>query len=125
MKIEGKIVRGKQLGRTIGFPTANLLPDREWKSEKNGVYAAWFHLEGEKFGCMVNIGHHPTLPDGPATIEAHVFDYAGDLYGKTAAIETVAYLRPEQKFADVSHLQKQLLFDRETARHILFHPDIE
>lgn len=119
MKITGKIVHGKHLGRTIHFPTANLLPDREWTFEKTGVYAAWFYADGEKHGCMVNIGRHPTVPDGPATIEAHIFDYHGDLYGKTAAIETVAFLRDEQKFASVDALRRQLEQDSLRSRHIL------
>jgi len=119
LRIEGEIVHGKHLGRTIDFPTANLLPDSKQEFEQKGVYAAWFYADGEKHGCMVNIGHHPTVPDGPATIEAHIFDYGGDLYGKRAAIETVAFLRPEVKFASVELLKAQLERDRIEAKHIL------
>ena len=119
MKIKGKIVHGKHLGRSIGFPTANLLPDEAWKFEQTGVWAAWFHVDGEKHPCMVNIGHHPTVPDGPSTIEAHIFDYTADLYGKSAAIETVSFLRPEQKFADVNWLRTQLEADKTRSLHIL------
>lgn len=125
MKIEGKIVHGKHLGRTIDFPTANLLPDRPWKSEKNGVYAAWFYTDGRKLGCMVNIGHHPTVPDGPATIEAHIFDFEGDLYGKSAEIETVAFLRGEVKFESVDALKAQLERDKVKSLHILSTAAIE
>lgn len=125
MKIEGKIVHGKHLGRTIDFPTANLLPDKEYKSEKNGVYAAWFYADGRKLGCMVNIGRHPTVPDGPATIEAHIFDFEGDLYGKSAEIETVAFLRGEVKFESVDALKAQLERDKVKSLHILSTAAIE
>lgn len=125
MKFEGKIVHGKHIGRTIDFPTANLLPDHAWSIGKNGVYAAWFYADGQKLGCMVNIGHHPTVPGGPATIEAHIFDYHGDLYGKSAAIETVAFLRGEQKFESVDALKRQLQLDRERSLHILSSGGIE
>lgn len=124
MRIEGTIVQGKQLGRTLGFPTANLLPDCRWRFEETGVWAAWFYADGEKYGCMVNIGRHPTLPEGPATIEAHVFDYSGDLYGKRCEIETVEYLRGEIRFIGVEQLRAQLAQDSERSRHILFPENI-
>ena len=119
MKIEGTVVQGKQLGRTLGFPTANLLPDGEWQLVRAGVWAAWFHLDGQCHPCMVNIGRHPTLPEGPATIEAHIFDYSGELYGRRAQLETVAFLREETRFADVQALRAQLERDKIQARHIL------
>lgn len=125
MKIEGKIVRGKQLGRSIGFPTANLLPKAQWCFEKTGVWAAWFFVDGQKYPCMANIGHHPTVPDGPATIEAHLFDFSGELYGKDAALETVQYLRGEVKFPSLQALQVQLALDRAQAQHILTSADID
>lgn len=120
MKIKGKITGGKRLGRTIGFPTANLQPETEWKFEKTGVWAAWFYVDGEKLGCMVNIGRHPTAPDGPATIEAHIFNFSGDLYGKEAEIETVAFLREETRFSDLDALCAQLEQDRAKSLNILF-----
>ena len=125
MKIEGKIVHGKHLGRTINFPTANLLPDEAHEFDQKGVYAAWFHVDGKRLGCMVNIGHHPTVPDGPATIEAHIFDFAGELYGKHAGIETVAFLRREVKFDSVEQLRAQLERDKIEAKHILSSAAIE
>ena len=119
MKIEGKVVHGKHLGRTIGFPTANLQPEGKWRFEETGVWAAWFLVDGQKLPCMVNIGRHPTVPDGPATIEAHIFDYQGDLYGRAACVETVAFLRGEVRFGDVSELRAQLERDKIQSLHIL------
>ena len=119
MKIEGVIAQGKQLGRTIGFPTANLQSAGEVNLQLRGVYAAWFEVDGERLPCMVNIGHHPTLPEGAPTIEAHIFDYSGDLYGKNAAVELVSLLRPEQKFPSVEQLRLQLERDKARSLEIL------
>lgn len=119
MKIYGRVVQGKQLGRTLGFPTANIEMQAREGDGADGVYAAWFLCEGERRGCMVNIGRHPTLPEGGKTIEAHIFDYSGDLYGRQAEIETVAYLRREIQFHSVEALAKQLAADRESAIEIL------
>ena len=119
MIVEGTIVQGKQLGRTIGFPTANIRAEHHEGTGPNGVYAAFLTVDGVRHGCMVNIGHHPTLPEGEKTIEAHIFDFDDDLYGKTVKLETVAYLRPENKFASVDALRAQLELDAITARKLL------
>ena len=118
MRIEGTIVHGKHIGRTLGFPTANLQPD-EPVQNLNGVYAAWFYTEGKTLPCMVNIGRHPTLPEGGKTIEAHIFDYSGDLYGRRAEIERVAHLRGEVRFPSPQALRDQLETDARQARAIL------
>ena len=115
MKIKGKIVSGKQLGRTIGFPTANLQPDSS-PEIKNGVYAAWFCLEEMRLPCMLNIGRHPTVPDGAPTIEAHVIDFSGDLYGLSASLTALHFLRPERKFESLDALKAQLARDLQTTR---------
>lgn len=115
IRIEGIVEGGKRLGRTIGFPTANLSPRERHPIDLKGVYAAWFILGERRLPCMVNIGHHPTLPEGAPTIEAHIFDFAEDIYGREAAIEPVAFLRGEQKFPSVEALREQLARDKITA----------
>lgn len=119
MRIEGKVVHGKQLGRTIGFPTANLHTERREGEGPNGVYAAWFCVDGRRLPCMVNIGHHPTLPEGGESVEAHIFDFSEDIYGRDAVLETVTYLRGEVKFPSAEALRTQLEKDRETCRALL------
>lgn len=119
MRIEGKIAPGKQLGRTIGFPTANLQSCEALAPERYGVYAAWFCLEGRRLPCMVNIGCHPTLPGGPPTIEAHIFNFSENIYGMAAAVELVAFLREEQRFPSVAALQQQLELDKARSAAIL------
>lgn len=117
MKITGVIVHGKQLGRTIGFPTANVQPDGPAPAA-NGVYAAEIRVEGlpAPMRCMVNQGCHPTVPDGPPTIEAHILGFDGDIYGRRAEIEYLKFLRPERKFASLEELKAQLEQDLENTR---------
>ena len=117
VQLKGRIVRGKQLGRTLGFPTANLQPEALPETmPANGVYAAWFYLDGRQYPCVLNQGRHPTAPEGPPTIEAHLLDYQGDLYGREAAVEYLVFLRPEVKFPSLEALKAQIAADGRAAR---------
>ena len=119
MKITGTIVRGKQLGRTIGFPPANLKPDDPAAvTLPNGVYVATIAVEGypRPLPCMLNQGTHPTVPEGAPTIEAHILDFSDDIYGLRAEIEYLQFLRPEQKFPSLGALKEQLTADLETTK---------
>lgn len=117
--IEGVVVRGKQLGRTIGFPTANICPDR-WEGEgPNGVYAAWCTVDGARHPGMLNIGLHPTVPEGAPTVEINLFDFHDDIYGMRAVVETVAYLRGEVRFNSVDELRSQLKRDHKRSMELL------
>ncbi len=117
--IEGIVVKGKQLGRTIGFPTANIRPER-WDGEgPNGVYAAWCTVDGQRHPGMLNIGRHPTVPDGAPTVEINLFDFHDDIYGMRIVVETVEYLRGEVKFPSVEALRMQLERDRQRSIAIL------
>lgn len=120
MIVTGVVAHGKALGRRLGFPTANLAPDGPVMSE-NGVYAAAFWLEGEPLPrrCMVNQGVHPTAPEGLPTIEAHLLDFSGDLYGRRARIEYLRFLRPEHRFDGLDALKAQLRRDLEATRAYL------
>ena len=118
MIIEGIVVHGKHLGRTIGFPTANVEVRRQAGSGPDGVYAAFLEVDGARHAGMVNIGHHPTLPEGDKTVEIHLLDFTGDLYGKHVVLETMGYIRPEQKFCSVEALRRQLEQDKITAARL-------
>lgn len=116
--IEGKIVAGKQLGRTIGFPTANLETEPGVAIPAVGVYA------GKMLGhaAVINIGHRPTVEgrtDAPLSIEAHLLDFSGDLYGLTAELTFLRRLRGEQRFESLNALKLQIQKDIDNARDIL------
>lgn len=119
MRIEGVVVHGKQLGRTIGFPTANVQPSRPMEACPDGVYAAYLEADGRRYRAMVNIGRHPTLPGGGRTIEAHIIDFSGDLYGRSVVLEIAAFIRSEVKFSSPETLREQLERDKLTALELL------
>lgn len=119
MKIEGIVVHGRALGRTIGFPTANVQTEKREGDGPDGVYAAWFSFGERRLPCMVNIGHHPTLPGGGRSVEAHIFNCSEDLYGLRVCVETMAFLRGEVKFPSAEALRRQLEQDRQRALEIL------
>lgn len=118
MRITGVVAAGKHVGRTLGFPTANILPDEGCVlPEQNGVYAALLTLsDGRTLPCVLNKGCHPTLPEGVATVEAYIFDFEGDLYGQRVAVDFLDFLRPETRFADKEALRAQIERDTANAR---------
>ena len=118
--ITGKVVEGKQLGRTIGFPTANVEVDDDKKLiPATGVYVVDAHMPhlDKTYRAMLNIGRRPTVDvaDAPISIEAHVIDFDGDLYGKELRIEFLKFIRPEQAFDSLEALIAQLHHDRKEA----------
>lgn len=120
--LPGIVVDGNKLGRTIGFPTANLLPTPGIVVPARGVYAAFASLPGapKPLPAMVNIGVRPTIRRGEQrTIEAHVLDWSGDLYGKPMSIAFRSRLRDEQMFKSIDALRTQLRQDAENARKAL------
>lgn len=118
--VRGEIVEGAKRGRSIGIPTANLQVPLEMAVPKNGVYAGWMEVEGERHMAMVNIGLRPTFEvDVPPTVEAHLLDFSGDIYGEEATLSFEAHLRDEQKFDGVDALVAQIHRDIERGRELL------
>ena len=108
--LHGNVVKGFQVGRKIGFPTANLNIDYPDKLiPANGVYAVRIGIpDGKHYGGMLNIGHRPTLNrPNDYSIEVNIFDFSEDLYGKTLSVELIEYVRTEKTFADIKALQSQ------------------
>lgn len=118
--IQGTVVEGKQLGRTLGYPTANLrMEDPDKLIPMNGVYAVSVEWEGHTCSGALNIGNRPTFDNGPRSIEVHLLDFSGDLYGKQLRIHFAHLLRPEMKFDSVECLVEQMKKDCEQARELL------
>lgn len=120
--LHGKVVNGFHVGRELGFPTANIdidYPDKLIPA--NGVYAARIVLpDGNRYNGMLNIGNRPTLNrPNDYSIEANLFDFSGNLYGSSLAVELIRYMRPEQTFADITALRAQLVADEAAIRKIL------
>jgi riboflavin kinase/FMN adenylyltransferase len=120
--LAGNIVEGNHVGRELGFPTANVHPMNPYKLiPMNGVYAVRVELKGRLFGGMLNIGFRPTLDSASAvkTIEAHLFEAAGDFYGEHVVVHFVKRVREEMKFSGKEELKKQLDKDRTLIRNML------
>lgn len=120
--MEGRVVPGDRLGRKIGFPTANLkalCPDKVIPGV--GIYAGTISFDGRRHPGMIYIGRRPTVHSGDELrIEAHIFDYSGELYGRTIRIEFVRFLRDDRKFESVDALRQQLERDKQQALEGLY-----
>lgn len=115
--LRGEVVQGKQLGRTIGFPTANIKPlNNRQIIPADGAYIVDTIIDGHRFRGIANIGHRPTVDDGEQrSIEVNIIGFDGDLYGEKLEIMFLSYLRPEQRFDSIEELASQLKADRAKA----------
>lgn len=112
----GKVIRGKQLGRTIDFPTANLhIIDPQKIIPKKGVYIVTGNWEGKTYQGMMNIGTKPTVDGKNLSIEVHFFNLNEDLYEKEITVSVLSYIRDEQKFESINALKEQLFQDKATS----------
>jgi len=117
--IGGHVVHGKQLGRTLGYPTANLRYGGKTPALR-GIYATWVHGVADRpWPSVSSFGTRPTVDGIEPLLEAHLFDFDGDLYGRRIEVEFVAHLRDEEKFADLDSLVVQMRRDDARARAIL------
>lgn len=111
--LSGKVIKGKQLGRTIGYPTANIqINDDQKLIPVDGVYAVKVHIGDTTKEGMLNIGNNPTVPNKGRSIEVNIFNFNENIYDKTITIEFVNYLRSEVKFATLEDLKEQLAQDK-------------
>jgi len=114
--LTGSIIQGKQLGRTIGFPTANLKIEENYKLiPQNGVYIVKSIIDGQIVFGMMNIGFNPTVDGQKQSIEIHYFDFNADLYNQKISVSILHRIRSEQKFESVDLLKEQLEKDKKTA----------
>lgn len=121
-EIRGRVVEGDQRGRTIGFPTANVVLPMERAKPADAVYAAWYlRPDGSRHRAAVNVGKRPTFYQDAehSLVEAHLIDFSGDLYGEAAKVQFVELIRSEQRFDGIEALKTQLDHDIATAAEIL------
>lgn len=123
--VEGRVEEGDRRGRTIGFPTANLVLS-DYMQPAFGVYAVRGIIEDGVhkggFEGVANLGRRPTFGDNDVNFEIHLFDFDGDIYGEHLRVDLVAFIRPEQKFEGLDALKEQILIDADIARAKLADP---
>ena len=118
--VSGRVIEGAQRGRTIGFPTLNLGPPPPRKLlPPEGVYAVRVQTPAGPVGGMMNLGPRPTFGDSATSLEAHLFDTAGNFYGAHVRVDFVARLRETRKFASAEQLSAQLRHDERDARALV------
>ena len=118
--MRGIVVHGHHVGTGLGFPTANIQVSPFKLIPENGVYLVSAEAEGSTHFGMLNIGYRPTLANGTErSIEVHIFDFSGDIYGKTITISILHHLRKEKEFANIEALKEQLKKDEEECKRII------
>ncbi len=117
--IQGRVARGRQLGRSIGFPTANI-PLRRLSTPLSGIYAVRLHgLSDEALAGVASLGTRPTVNGGEKLLEVHLFDFDADIYGRHVSVEFVQKLRDEQHFESLQVLKEHIARDEDAARRLL------
>lgn len=118
--LRGEVVKGNQVGRALGFPTANIQVDEPLKLiPGDGAYAVKVKHDGLTFSGMLNIGYRPTVDGKTKSIEVHIFNFDQDLYGRSIEVSFIRQIRKEKKFTDTEELRSQLHNDRELALDLL------
>jgi riboflavin kinase/FMN adenylyltransferase len=115
--IDGVVVAGRRRGRELGFPTANLATDNELLPP-NGVYATMADIDGVVHAGLTNVGTRPTFGETGVTVETHLLDYSGDLYGRSVRLSFAQRLRDERRFEDVDALRAQIAADQRRAERL-------
>jgi riboflavin kinase / FMN adenylyltransferase len=116
--LRGEVVVGDRRGRTIGFPTANVLPDADAVVPARGVYAGFVRVGEEEYAACTNVGVAPTFGRAESRVEAHLLDFEGDLYGRVVDVSFVRRIREERRFSGIDELKEQIERDVEEARLI-------
>lgn len=107
-QLEGRVIHSKKLGRTIGFPTANLESDNNMVIPKNGIYATKVYIEDKAYFGATNIGYNPTVNGKSLSIETNILEFDEDIYGKNIKVEFLERIRDEKKFSSLEELKNQL-----------------
>jgi riboflavin kinase/FMN adenylyltransferase len=109
--LKGEVVKDRQVGRTLGFPTANIIYPKDKFPIKQGVYQTWSEIDGKLYHGVTNFGSRPTFHNDDVVAETHFIGFDGDLYGKTLTVHFTRHLRDVQKFDNIAQLKIQLAKD--------------
>ena len=110
--IQGEVIHGNQLGRTIGIPTINVIMPKEKVIPKFGVYVSKVIMDGNEYRGVTNVGKKPTIEgDNPTALETHIIDFSRDVYGENVVVELLEFIRPEMKFSSIEELKEQMSRD--------------
>ena len=120
-QLKGHVVGGHQIGRKIGFPTANIAVDERFKViPRNGSYAVWVTIDGQRYKGMLYIGSRPTIEyDDALGIEVHIFDFSADIYNESIVVEFAGFIREDTRFDSLDELREQMEKDRQAVEEIL------
>ena len=116
--VEGLVIGGNQLGRKLGFPTANIAID-EGLAVENGVYSSKVFVESKEYVAMTNVGIRPSVDGSKRLLETHLFDFEGLLYGKQLRVELYDKIRDEKRFASVEELRQQIEKDSNKIKQLM------
>lgn len=114
--IRGKVVEGNKLGRTIGFPTANIIPHKNKYLPQDGVYITTTKIENKMFNSITNVGTNPTVNNKIKTVETNIFDFEGNLYDETIEVYFLDFIREVKKFDNIQDLKLQITKDTNNAK---------
>lgn len=117
-EMEGRVIHGFKRGRTIGFPTLNIAPNASI-IPKIGVYAAKILIDNEPYDGIANIGFRPTVQGTNVLLEAHIFDFDRDIYGKRVRVQLFSFIREEKRFSSLDELKQKIIADSAKAKEIL------
>ena len=115
--VTGEVVRGKGVGVTMGFPTANIKLDNDKQPLREGVYGGHIFIDGKRYDTVINFGPRPTFGGTETVVEAYILDYDGDLYGKTVTLFFDTFIREIRKFFSAEELIKQIRSDAESLKN--------
>lgn len=116
--VEGVVIGGNQLGRKLGFPTANIALGEDFSIE-NGVYASKVYFNDEVYYAMTNVGVRPSVDGSKRLLETHLFGFEGVLYGLILRVELIKKIRDERKFASVDELREQIAKDSNEIKKLM------